>query len=379
MTVPFSAISEKHSKLVGKAWFHSSHEWRYLIGSIVLILIAAIINYEVRDRQWEVWQAQPEYHFIDDVPMVSTSDAAYFLSHARDYQHGLPVGTFDASRSYPDNTDAYKTRVGIEGQKRDGQPVGATDIPLLSVLLAHSADLLTDGNLILAGNRLIPFTILLTGLAIGGMFWVAGFPAEGALASVGVGLSTAFLARTSIGRIDTDQLFLFFLAISLSLAILASNERRRIFSVTYALLLALAVSVSQWWHQHPFIMVVVPFVMTIGIYLNLRGLLTATIALAAYILAVNPIVFFKAVFSFANDALARITSQYFSSVPASFESGLIFPNTFATVTELKRLGFVETLGYMVPHPAIGVVGIAGFVFWAILFLVRGSSSYRSSF
>ena len=364
-------LAKHRSRLAGSEWLHSSRDWRYLIGAIVLILFAGIINYEVRDRQWEAWLVQPDHHFIDGVPMVTTTDAAFFLSHARDYQQSAPIGSFEESRIYPDHTDTYKARLGIGGQQKENQPVGATDIPLLSVLLAHTANLYTDGNLVLAGNLLIPFTLFMTGLAIGGMFWVAGYPAEGALASVGVGLSSTFFVRTSIGRIDTDQLFLFFLAICLSLALLASRERRTIQTLAYAILLALAVSVSKWWHHHPLIMVVVPITMVIGIYINQRRLLTPAMALLAYILAVNPNVFINALIGFGQNALARLTGQYFSSLPATGEGGLIFPNTFTTVTELNRLGFMETLGLIAPHPVLGVVGVAGFILWVIFFPRKG--------
>ena len=372
MNLPLSSYADRLTKFASSDYLHSHRDKRYLIGALILIFIASMVNFAVRDQQWRAWHDQAESHFIDGVPMVSTSDAAFFLSHARDYHlKGALAGSFDESRKYPNNTDAYKDRIGIEDQQSEDRTVSATDIPLLSVLLAHSANLFTDGNLILAGNLMIPFTIFLTALAIGGMFWIAGYPAEGALVSVGVGLSPVFLIRTSIGRIDTDQLFLFFLAVCLSLALLTADEGRRIRSVAFALLLALAVSLSQWWHHHPFILVVVPVVMAIGIYLSQKNLLTATVALVAYLLAVNPITYFNGVFSFAQNALARITGLYFSSSPATGEGALIFPNALDTVTELNRLSFFETLGYTVPHPALGLVGVAGFVIWVILFPRKG--------
>ena len=81
-------LAENHSRLGKAEWLHSSRDWRYLIGAFVLILFAGIINYEVRDRQWEAWLDQPDHHFIDGVPMVTTTDAAP-VGTAGSYRHSV--------------------------------------------------------------------------------------------------------------------------------------------------------------------------------------------------------------------------------------------------------------------------------------------------
>ena len=57
-----------------------------------------------------------------------------------------------------------------------------------------------------AGNRLVIYCAGVTALLVILTFAATGYPLQGCVAAVGSGLSSAFLVRTSIGRIDTDLL-----------------------------------------------------------------------------------------------------------------------------------------------------------------------------
>ena len=61
------------------------------------------------------------------------------------------------------------------------------------------------------GNAIIPVTAAITALAIIFCFGATGYWLEGSVAAIGGGLSMTYLQRSSIGRIDTDQLNLGFL------------------------------------------------------------------------------------------------------------------------------------------------------------------------
>ena len=367
----FSRISAFHAALAQPGWLRSSRDRRYLLGAVALILLAGVINFQIRDNQWDNWKSQPERHFAEGVPMVSTTDAAYFLSLAEDFQNGIPSGAFEASRLYPDRTEEHLPTTDPDFEPADVQPTGAREIPLLSVMIAHVAGLFTGGNLVLAGNLMIPFTVFLTGLAIGGMFWIAGHPAEGGIAAVGSGMSFGFLGRTSIGRIDTDQLMLFFTAVCLSFAMLASRERNPYRVLGYALLTALSVSLAYWWHANGLFMVVVPAVMALGIYLNQKSIKRTVLALAVFIVAVNPVVFMKVAANFIPQVLERLTGGIFSARTVSGTDSLIYPHTYTTVTELKRLDLFDTLGNMAPHPLLGLVGAVAFLAWVFLYPRKG--------
>ena len=58
-------------------------------------------------------------------------------------------------------------------------------------------------------------------------FGAAGYWAEGAVAAIGGGLSSAYLVRSSIGRIDTDQLNLGFMYLIFGLVIFAGRAKSK--------------------------------------------------------------------------------------------------------------------------------------------------------
>ena len=135
----FQKFATFHHSLTSPSWLRSSRDWRFQLGAVVLILLAAMINFDLRDTQWENWKSQPGVYFVDETPMVSTTDAAYFLSFARDYQDGARVGTFSSSRLYPEYTPGYQARVNPDDYTpHDDRPVSAFDIPLLSVIITLS-------------------------------------------------------------------------------------------------------------------------------------------------------------------------------------------------------------------------------------------------
>jgi hypothetical protein len=49
----------------------SCRDWRYVIGAVILIALAAMINYEVRHNQWQYWQDHQDVFFADQSPLVS--------------------------------------------------------------------------------------------------------------------------------------------------------------------------------------------------------------------------------------------------------------------------------------------------------------------
>ena len=371
MKMFIAGVAEIHANMANTAWLNSSRDRRYLIGTLVLILLAGMINFEVRDRQWENWKLQPERHFIGTSPMLASNDAGYFLSNARDYLAGAPLGAFEQTRLYPDQNEYHRLATDPGFEPVEDRWVTAKDIPLLSFILAHFASMFTNGDLLLAGNLMIPISAALTAVAIGCMFWIAGYPAEGAIASVGAGMSIGFLTRTSIGRVDTDQLFLFFIALCLSFAMLAAREKKSYRMLGYALLTALSVKIAYWWHANGLYMVVVPAVMAGGVYLYHFSVKRASLALAAFVIAVNPSLFFATMLNFVPQVLSRLTGGIFTAQSISQDSTLVFPHTYTTVDEVERLGILEIFAGIAPHPLLGVVGALGFAVWMVLYPRKG--------
>ena len=354
-------LAERYKCVANLSWLRSPKVYWYQLGAVLLIVFAAGFNYHLRDSQWQAWLSAPHLYFADEtsteIPMVTTTDAAFFLSHARDYSQ-KQLGEFEKNRRYPSLAESE-------------QPLNITDIPLLSVMLAHGAALFTEGNLILFGNLMIPFSIFLTVLMVGVLFWVAGYPAEGAIAALGFGTSIGFLARTSIGRIDTDQLLIFFLAGCMILVLLAARQQNFLRMIGFTLLTALMASLGYWWHHNVLFSVVIPLVLGGAIFLYHYDIKRAILAIAIFAIAINPFFFLEQFLSFGGAIIGRLTVLDSNPISSNVENSLIFPQAYSTITELNRLDIFASLATMTPHSALGVIGALGFCIWAVLNPQRG--------
>ena len=354
-----SQVQQWHRRVMSQPFMTSCLDWRYLIGAAMLIALAAMINFEVRQNQWQYWQDHRDVFFADESPLVSTTDAGYFLSYAENYSRGVMGQDFDQSRLFPDNAEVSTDR-------------HLRDLPLLSVIIAHLADWFYDGDLLTAGNVMLPITGLLTAAMIGVMFWAAGYPAEGAIAATGMGLSTTYLVRSSIGRIDTDQLLVFFLALCLSLILLAARQKRLFLIIAMAVLTGLAMQMFFWWYlKSPFV-VFLPLMMGAAVWAHQFDAKRALLAMAIVIVVINPIFFAATLWPFMMDVFNYLSgANTQADLTAGTESVLSFPNTFSTITELSNLDFLETLSLMTTHPYLGVVGAVGFLLFVLARPAKG--------
>ena len=359
------SLQSKFSIFDKIAAIQSSMDWRYLIGAGVLILLSGMINYDTRQTQWEQWQANPNIFFANGQPLVSTTDAGYFLSLADDYRNNVITDTFDSKRQYPERQLAFKNKIVETPIEAATKSRSALDYPLLSVSIAKTADLFFEGDLLTAANAMIAVTAFMTAVAIGIMFWVAGFPAEGAIAGTGFGLCTTYLIRTSVGRIDTDQLIIFFVALTITFILLAIRERDFRKMLGFVLLAALASITFSWWYPQSLFVLLFPIITGIGIFISQLDWRRAGAGFGLFVLATNPLHFINSVFSF----LETFFSKFFpssSAVVTNTSSTLRFPDTYSTITELGRIDILSTLHFMTADVTIGIVGCIGFIIFLIM-------------
>ena len=359
------SLQSKFSIFDKIASIQSSMDWRYLIGAAVLILLSGMINYDTRQSQWEQWQSNPNIFLADGKPLVSTTDAGYFLSLADDYKNNVITDSFDSKRQYPERQLAFENKISETPIEAPTEPLGTLEYPLLSVSVAKIADVFFDGDLLTAANAMIPLTAFMTAVAIGIMFWVAGFPAEGAIAGTGFGLCTTYLIRTSIGRIDTDQLIIFFVALTITFILLAVRERNFRKMLGFVLLAALSSISFSWWYPQSLFVILFPIITGISIFVSQFDWRRAAAGFGVFILATNPLHFIKSIFSF----LDTFISKFFSSsapVVANTGSSLRFPDTYSTVTELGRIDLLSTLHFMTADVTIGIIGCVGFIIFLIM-------------
>ena len=362
----WNKCKQRHSQVMGRDFLSSSPDWRYVIGAVVLILLAGLINYETRQAQWQHWQDNPDQFYSNGSPLASTTDAAYFLSLAENYGRGVMGQEFTETRLYPDNTLDYLETHKDEFDRNDFLNQSVFDLPLISVLIHHLADWFYGGDLLLAGNAMIPITGFLTAVMVGVMFWAAGYPAEGAIAGTGIGLSSAYLIRTSVGRIDTDQLVVFFLSLCLAVLFLAARQRNLAKMLGYSLLMALSMLLFFWWYlKSPFV-VMLPLLLSLGVYTQQCNWQRASLAAGVVIIAINPLFYLGTVKPFVLDIFGYLTGiNTEGDLTSKNDIALSFPNTFSTITELAKIDFIRTLEVMTSHAGIGAIGVIGFLGFTI--------------
>ena len=191
-------LAKNHLSRVATDWLGpGSRSPTFLVCAAVLVALAITANVYIRYTQSQIWQVGNSSGKIFDSPTFSSTDAPYFLTHAVTIQRGDPVVSFNSNRVYPNNLQAAS-------EKTDNSSV--RDYPLLSVLIAFFAESDEPAGMLTAGNLGLFATSALTALAITVCFGAAGYWAQGAIASLGGGLSAAYLVRSSIGRIDKKTL-----------------------------------------------------------------------------------------------------------------------------------------------------------------------------
>ena len=86
----------------------------------------------------------------------------------------------------------------------------------------------------------------LTALAITVSFGASGYWTQGAIASLGGGLSAAYLVHSSIGRIDTDQLNLGFMYLIFGLVMFAGRSTSPLRCLAWCVAAGAATDLFMW-------------------------------------------------------------------------------------------------------------------------------------
>ena len=95
---------------------------------------------------------------------------------------------------------------------------------------------------------MIIVTAAATALMIAICFGAAGYWTEGGVAAVRGGLCSAYLVRSSIGRIDTDQLNLGFMYLMFGLIAFAGRARSSAHALGWCAAAGLSANIFIWWY-----------------------------------------------------------------------------------------------------------------------------------
>ena len=232
-------IQSHHRAFVDRPWLVLPSGRLYVALILLLSMAAVFANFHVRSQQFSYWQSQPDIFFVEDTPLFSTMDAGYFLGIAQSLSRQDTPHDFEARRSFPDGRNSAQNVADVTPAKA----------PLLSSLIYWLADNDSPQALLETGHAVIPITAAITALAIILCFGATGYWLEGSVAAVGGGLCMAYLQRSSIGRIDTDQLNLGFFYLLFGLAIWAGRAKNWQISLGLTILAGLTARLFMAWYD----------------------------------------------------------------------------------------------------------------------------------
>jgi dolichyl-diphosphooligosaccharide--protein glycosyltransferase len=304
------------------------------------------------------------------------------LRFAREYNEGVS-GQKYGLRAYPQGTDVYMEmfakKLAIPLKYMDPNPsssslsspsatpeVRYSDVPLLSFFIAHLAPFF-NFNYYLAGTLLIPVSASLFILPLGIYFFRIGVPLSGLLGGLIGTFSSGYYMRSSIGRIDTDMLNLFFPVLAGLLVLLAGKAKTERNVLLYSVGAGLSLFLFQWWYGKAGF--TLAFFMVLVFCLFVWHIRVRTILLSAllFILCSQPVTFMRGTYnvqktleSYSFFETAREVVIDNGTAPASF------PNTMTTISEVDHVMMDEVLRRVLSNTTLDWLGLLGFFGLAVL-------------
>ncbi len=309
------------------------------IAFAVVILLIVIFSSQVRLDQYRAWQEEPERHFAEGRPLLTSSDAYYWTRLAQEYRDGGYYDTVhDPLRAYPDG--AKKPR----------------PVPLLSFMIA-TASSAAGIDLFEAGIYLIPLLAGLFVLPLALYFRRIGLPAAAITAGLVTSFCQEYYTRTSIGRVDTDALNLFFplLASLFILFAMESDSRKR--ACLFSLLAGLTMLLFYWWYFHAGFTIAYLGMLVACLTIARRGWRTVLCSAGLFIAASNPMWLWKGMVGIGSFVITTVLGTKADAVSESVN----LPAVLHTVTEFQREPPAETLALILREPMLAALGLVLFV------------------
>lgn len=302
---------------------------------LVLVLIILSLSIYVRYNQYNRWKQHETLYFVQNYPAMTTLDAYYWLRYAKEYKNGTyNKYDNDTLRAYPDTASKPQT------------------VPMISFLIAKFSSI-SNMDIYRSGLFLVPILASLFIIPAALYFFYCSMPMAGIIGGFVGTFSWMYYLRTSMGRIDTDLLQLFFLFLSslFLLFIIETKENKRIY--IYSGLTGLTLALFGWWYAHTGIILIY---MTLLIFILIVNRIKTKIVLSAvliFIIFANPLYVYSGFYN-----LFGFLHNYFI-IENSTSSG--FPNILNTITEAEHMPFSKIITYILSSKTVDIIGLIGFL------------------
>ncbi|MEE2962306.1 MAG: STT3 domain-containing protein [Myxococcota bacterium] len=335
----------------------------------VLLVLAMLFSTSIRQQQYLAWTDKAETHFVGETPMVSTADAFLWVRWAREYE----VGGYSQK-----NPKAFFP---------EGEFYKQPKVPLLSFLIAKAASYF-DGDFYLAGTALLFLFSSLFMIPLGVYFYVAGYPGVGLLSGMMGAFAPEYLLRTSMGRIDTDMLNLFFPCMASLFIFLGARSKMIWATLGNAVLAGGSMWLFTWWYNRPGFILAYFLVLVTTYTLYGKNLKKVVGSGLVFVLACplgNFLVASGSVQDFLQKywAIPSLVSEakanaYSPPEEEGFRLGIPklpkdrigdeaprFNNTYMTIQETKKLEWRNALKRVHDSPGLVLFSLLGFVIFGI--------------
>jgi dolichyl-diphosphooligosaccharide--protein glycosyltransferase len=379
-------------------------EMKYNIWLFLGVLMACFaVSAGVRYQQFETWKENPPAYFVGERPMMTTLDAPHWLRLAREYNEGVILQKKGLQR-YPDSTEIFKESKNFVTQKFvDPQKTSSTfgtreidyrSVPLLSLAIAHLASFF-NYNYYLTGTLLIPVFASLFILPLGIYFFRIGLPVSGLLGGLVGTFASGYYMRSSIGRIDTDMLNLFFPVLVGLLILLTGKAKTERNVLLYSMGAGLSLFLFQWWYGQSGFTLAYFMVLVFSLFVQQIRFRTILVGTFLFVLCVQPGTFMD-----GTGSVRGQFNKYFVIEEAKVKIGTneividdgntpaSFPNTLTTISEVDHVPMEEILQRVLSNTALDWIGFLSLfgmaVFkWRVLLplvpmLALGLLSFQSS-
>lgn len=343
-------------------------------------MVCFAVSAGVRYQQFETWEKTPAAFFVGERPLMTTLDAPYYLRWAREYNMGV-FGQRGDLRGYPESTETFQER-SVPQKFRAPPPSSSStfptpssgtpgiryqNVPLLSFLIAHLAPFF-NYNYYLAGTLLIPVLASLFVLPLGIYFFRIGVPVTGLLGGLIGTFAGGYYIRSSIGRIDTDMLNLFFPVMVGLLILQASRAKTERSVLLYSVATGLSLFLFQWWYNRAGFALVYFSVLVFSLFVQQIRFRTILLSALLFVLCVHPTTFFN-----GSSTIEGFLKLYFvieetvsSVVIDDGVTPATFPNTFTTISEANHVPMGEVFRRVLSNTLFGWVGFIAFFGLAVL-------------
>jgi len=370
----------------------------YWLFSIVL-LFCFLISVGVRFQQFKTWEKTPHLYFVGERPLMSTLDAPYWLRWAREYNEGT-FSKKDILRDYPkglkDNFGKKKYLQKDHKQKNNPndseiRKIKFRDVPLLSFLIAKITPFL-NYNYYLTGTLIIPTLASLFILPLGIYFFKIGSPLSGLVGGLIGTFAFSYFQRSSIGRIDTDMLNLFFPLLAGLMILLASTAKTKNAILFFSACAGLTLFLFQWWYGKIGFTLIYFTVLIFSLFIQQVRFHIILLSALLFLLCADPgnfrggvesiKSFLKGYVNFEIVEVEEKTQGVKEAHPA------IFPKTMTTISEVDKVQAEEVFRRIISNTFlcwIGIIGLFGLVIlrWKVMIplvpmLALGLFSFQSS-